>query len=405
MAVIIPIGHDQTVRRLPWVTIAIIAACTLVQFYAQFMAPSAGELRHILEAHQFATGDSAAALERQALELLDKMPLWRFGYHTDAGPGISLVTSAFVHAGWFHLVGNMLFLWLAGSVLEDRWGRLKYFVFYICGAVAANLAFKAMYHGDGTILVGASGAISATMGAFLYYNGSTEITFWYWLMMRTGTFRVAAYFALPLWLGEQILWAFLERQGPGLSGVAYTAHIGGFVFGLGFAIVSGMIFGRGDPDADGPPVAVARPAAATGQSRYDMCMDAIKRRDLATVRTLASRTILDLSRAGDHAGILTMYRAIAANLSSVPLTDGAFVAATVAVDATGDADGYVEIANAFDREQPGSMQLPRVLWRLAQHHRDAGRIDLAVRTLESLAGRFAHDPFGIQAREALDKRR
>ena len=84
-------------------------------------------------------------------------------------------------------------------------------MFYIVGAVAADFAFKALYHGDPTILIGASGAISATMGAFLVFYGNTEITFWYWLYMRTGTFQLAAFFALPLWLGEQVLWAYVGR--------------------------------------------------------------------------------------------------------------------------------------------------------------------------------------------------
>ncbi len=382
---ILPIGHDQLIRRLPWVTISIIAACTLVQLYAQFLAPSTDELRRLLEAHQ----------EQRALALAAQIPWWRLGYHTDAGLGITLVTSAFVHAGWMHLVGNMLFLWLAGSVLEDRWGRAKYLAFYLCGAVVANLAFKAMYHGDATILVGASGAISATMGAFLIYNGAATITFWYWLFMRTGTFTLAAFFALPLWLGEQLLWAYFDQQGRAVSGVAYTAHIGGFAFGFGVAVLASMVFGRA------PPEDAAEAAPAVDLTRFDNCMAAIHRRDLASVRMLGPRTILDLARAGDDARILAVYKAIAANLKSVPLTDGAFVAACSAADALGDGAMYVAIANAFDREQPTSSQLPKILFRLAEHHRDAGRRELAAQALESLATRFPHDPAGIQAREAL----
>ena len=390
---LIPIGHDQEIRKLPYVTIAIIAVCTLVQLYTQFMAPGVGQLQR--------AGDDA-----QLLALLDKLPVWRFGYHTDEGLGISLITSAFVHAGWFHLIGNMLFLWLAGSVLEDRWGGPKYLVFYLASAVVANLVFKGMYHGDGTILVGASGAISGAMGAFLIFYGGTEITFWYWLYMRTGTFRLAAFFALPLWLAEQVLWVMVDGR-SGVSGVAYPAHIGGFVFGLAFGIASNMIFGKRGHD-DSPPIPVATAAgggASPDAARYDKCMDAILKRDLSTTRSLASRVIIDQSRAGEPAKIVAIYTAIAANLSAVPITDGAFSAAAVAAEATHNDDLYVRIANDFDREQPLSAQLPKVLWRLAQHHRDAGRVDQAVATLESLAQRFPHDPFGTQARDALASRR
>src|SRR5207302_2508348 len=142
----------------------------------------------------------------------------------------NLVTCAFVHAGWFHLVGNMVFLWLAGAALEDRWGPIKFGIFYIAGAAAATICFDTLHSDHATVVVGASGAVSAVMGAFLVYFATTQITFWYLWLYRAGTFQTVAYVALPLWLGEQILFRALE--GPSdYSGVAYEAHVGGFVLG------------------------------------------------------------------------------------------------------------------------------------------------------------------------------
>jgi len=370
--VIIPIGHDQSIRRLPWVTISIAAICTIVQLYAQFGAPS---LMAVSE----------------NLALLDKIPVWRLGYHTDdSRQSLALVTSAFVHAGWLHLIGNMLFLWLVGSVLEDRWGRAKFLLFYVASAVVANLAFAAVYHGPTTILVGASGAISGVMGAFLVYYASTQITFAYWMMMRTGTFRLAAYFALPLWLAEQILWFYLDREDGAISGVAYAAHIGGFVFGVAFALATNLIYGKRDHEDDEPaepPLPVATAHRQTG-----------------AIRTQGSREILDLARAGDHVRVLAAFEAVAKDAASVPLTDGAFTAVALAADAAGDAEGYERIAAMFDHEHPTSTRLPKVLWRLAERQRDAGRIDDAVVTLGSLARRFPDDPSGARAAEALQQR-
>ncbi|HEY0252835.1 MAG TPA: rhomboid family intramembrane serine protease [Kofleriaceae bacterium] len=354
---IIPIGHDQSIRRWPWVTGAIVAICTLVQIWAQ-IDPQA----HVLA---------------------------RFGYQTGSGLNLQLVTSTFVHAGWIHLVGNMLFLVLACSVLEDRWGRAKFAVFYVVGGVAATFAFDALYHGEGTLLVGASGAISAAMGAFLVYYASTEITFWYWLMMRTGTFRMAAYLALPLWLLEQFLEMKLSPS-TGVESVAYSAHIGGFTFGVATALVGNMVFGRRDHDGE-----VAAQEPAFYRDRYAKLVRAIHRGD-PDVRALASRMVLVLSRAGNHAMIARLCGEMGAKLA---LTEPAYVAAAAAADPK----LYLAVVAALDRDMPRSSQLPELMWRTVQLHRDARRTDEMFATLEAIAARFPDTPFGIKAAALLEQ--
>jgi len=305
--VILPIGHDRSIARWPVVTIGIIAICTLVQLYATLVAPVT----------------------------------WEWGYHTGSGINVQLVTSAFVHGGWLHLIGNMLFLWLAGAAVEDLVGPVKFAIFYIAGAVAATGVFAAMHSGHETIVVGASGAISAVMGAFLVYFTSTQIRFWYWLMFRTGTFETAAYVALPLWLAEQFLWRSIE--GPSqYSGVAYEAHIGGFALGFGVALVAKMISGTPAPAASAP---------APHYERFDRCMAAIRARDLGTVRTLASRVILDLAREYDHQRVLDVYLALKP-LSQRPLTEAAFAACARAAEAIGNPDLRDEILNDKLRGAP-----------------------------------------------------
>jgi len=153
---------------------------------------------------------------------------------------ISYLTANFLHGGWMHLIGNMWFLWLAGFVLEDVWGRWMYSAFYLMSGVAA-LQFHAWLNpGSITPTLGASGAVAALMGAFLvrFPKMKIEMAWIWWIsifrLMRTGNpfrmlrFKAAAYWLLPLWLGIEVLSGSLFGS---TTGVAHWAHVGGFLFG------------------------------------------------------------------------------------------------------------------------------------------------------------------------------
>jgi membrane associated rhomboid family serine protease len=153
---------------------------------------------------------------------------------------ISYLTANFLHGGLMHLIGNMWFLWLAGFVLEDVWGRWLYSAFYLIAGAAA-LQFHAWLNPGSTVAtVGASGAVAALMGAFLVRFPKIKIDMaWIWWfsilrLLRTGNpfrmyrFKAAAYWLLPLWLGIEILYGTVFGS---MSGVAHWAHVGGFVFG------------------------------------------------------------------------------------------------------------------------------------------------------------------------------
>ena len=142
---------------------------------------------------------------------------------------ISYVTANFLHGGWLHLIGNMWFLWLAGFVLEDVWGRPLFSVFYLIAGAAA-LQFHAWTNvGSLTPTLGASGAVAALMGAFLIRFPNMKIEM-LWLVgfFRTYRFKAAAYWLLPLWLATEV---FSGAIFGGSSGVAHWAHVGGFAFG------------------------------------------------------------------------------------------------------------------------------------------------------------------------------
>ncbi len=230
------------------------------------------------------TGRASVAAEIE--QLTDRIPIVRLGYSTGTGLSWRLFSSAFVHDGWLHLIGNMLFLWLAGAALEDRWGRLRFIAFYLAGAAAATLCFDALHSGPDTILVGASGAISALMGAFLVFFARMRIRFAYWFWTSIGTFELAAYIALPIWLADQLLSLSLRGGSGGVSGVAFTAHIGGFLFGLAAAALA-KLAARQSADADAaapesgptpPPRAIARRAPSAAAKQQPLCRGPSSRR-------------------------------------------------------------------------------------------------------------------------------
>jgi membrane associated rhomboid family serine protease len=155
---------------------------------------------------------------------------------------ISYITANFLHSGWLHLIGNMWFLWLAGAILEDTWGRVIYPLFYL-SAGAAALQFYAWLNPDSlTPAIGASGAVAALMGAFLFRFPTTKIEVAVVFGLRSLTnlamgngirFKAAAYWLLPLWLLMEV---FSGAAYGSSSGVAHWAHVGGFLFGAAVAV-------------------------------------------------------------------------------------------------------------------------------------------------------------------------
>ncbi len=280
---LIPIGHDQqTVRRLPWVTIVIVA-CNLLCFVLvasgakNSEALAAKQIRRVFEYWQerpylnlpddlvdavvppaerarFRTlmeamkGGSiqvdAAERElhqrvldemaRDALAAREAHPFFAWGL-VPAKPRLAaFLSSMFMHAGWLHLLGNMFILYLAGPPIEDAYGRPGFAALYGLAGVAASLAHMAYFPDAAEPLVGASGAVAGVMGAFLIRCTRSKIRFFYWWFVRGGTFDAPAWLMLPLWLLQQLFYASLTKGG---DGVAYWAHVGGFVFGALAALV------------------------------------------------------------------------------------------------------------------------------------------------------------------------
>src|SRR5262249_10589269 len=146
---------------------------------------------------------------------------------------LTLLTAMFMHAGWLHLLGNMLFLYVSGPYLEEAYGKAVFTVGYLLSGAAAT-AGHALADPQGTVpLVGASGAIAAVMGMMLVRLAASKIRFLFLPIVFLPQLRIhlslPALLVLPLWALEQL--AYAARTPSGGGGVAWWAHVAGFVFG------------------------------------------------------------------------------------------------------------------------------------------------------------------------------
>lgn len=153
----------------------------------------------------------------------------RYGFVPAHPTAISYLTANFLHGGWLHLIGNMWFLWLAGFILEDNWGRPIYSIFYLLAGVASMQFYAWCSRGSFTPLVGASGAIAALMGAFLVRFPKIKIEMAFLTLFYRFKFQAAAFWLLPLWLFMEFFYGAAIGAG---DSIAHWAHVGGFLFGM-----------------------------------------------------------------------------------------------------------------------------------------------------------------------------
>jgi len=151
---------------------------------------------------------------------------------------ITILTALFMHAGWMHIIGNMVFLWAFGPQIEDAMGGVRYLVFYLLSGLVASLAQIAAMPSSTVPNLGASGAIAGVMGAFLITYPHDEIR----SLLIIGWFVRVTFIPAALLIGLWFLIQFFSQVGAVADvqggGVAYTAHVGGFVFG----VITGRIF-------------------------------------------------------------------------------------------------------------------------------------------------------------------
>lgn len=283
---LIPIGHESsTVRRLPWITFFILASCFIIhilvtvdlnkrekdlenaarEFLGYYMEHPYLELDQ--EALNLIFGERLTEQIQEQLDIIRKeasrdvilfkeqqqeeldqlseklkaiisnIPYRKYGFIPARQNFLALLTYMFIHSGWFHLLGNLLFLYLTGPFIEDVWGRPFYTAFYLIMGIASALMFAQRYPELTGPLIGASGAIAGVMGAFLIRYWKTKIEFLFILfplIFIRFTFKAPAWLMLPLWFLLEFFNArvmdTINPQGGG--GVAHWAHVWGFVFGV-----------------------------------------------------------------------------------------------------------------------------------------------------------------------------
>ncbi len=161
--------------------------------------------------------------------------VFRYGFRPGSASLLTLFSSMFLHGGWMHLIGNMLFLWIFGDNVEQRLGRIRYLLGYLAAGATATLFFALFVPGSQIPLVGASGAISGVLGCyFLWFPRNQVKTFVFLFPLLMNTFYLPARLVLGFYLVLDNLIPFLINGGRA-SGVAHGAHIGGFLFGLAMA--------------------------------------------------------------------------------------------------------------------------------------------------------------------------
>jgi membrane associated rhomboid family serine protease len=195
-----PIGDDDSARRtVPVVTFALIAVNIL--FF--FVELSGGE---------------------PFIQIWSVVPR-----RLIANPGTdfpTVFTSMFMHAGWLHLLGNMLYLWIFGDNVEDNFGHIKFLIFYLLCGIAATFTQLVFSVGSNVPNLGASGAIAGVLGAYILMFPKGQVK----VLMGTGVIPMPALVVIGLWIVLQFISGFGSIANT--SGVAYMAHIGGFLAGV-----------------------------------------------------------------------------------------------------------------------------------------------------------------------------
>lgn len=205
--VFIPIGDINTRRRVPFVNYLLLAINVWIGLNTLlFMSPARYE-----------------------------WVILRYGFIPAEGFDATVLLSQFLHGGLAHLLGNMLFLWIVGDNVEDKMGHLGYLAFYLSSGVAAAAAHWWMNPLSEIPVIGASGAISGVMAAYAILFSRSRIKILYFIpifvFIEWGVLTVRALWAIGFWFVEQLLLTYLSAGLGERAGVAYGAHVGGFVFG------------------------------------------------------------------------------------------------------------------------------------------------------------------------------
>ncbi len=339
---LIPLGTDRPIRRPSVVTPTLILLC-VASFVIQRWTDSRGTLDD-LEARLWVIGGDGFA--------------W---YRT--------VTYAFLHGDFWHIAGNMLFLWVFGRPVEDRLGRIAFAAFYLAGAVASGLVHAWL---ESAPAIGASGAVSAVTGAFLVLFPRTRIrVLWFFILI---TMMMA-----PAWffIGLQIAWNLLAGATGSAGRVAVFAHLGGYAFGfaVAFTLLATGVLAREPYDL------------------FSISKQAKRRQEFRAAARMGEREsvrrTLERSRAAKGHRSAEPLSAEAEALASAR----AAVSSALSRNAMDEAvNAYRELLRAHAGERSAVTLARNAQYRLGTHLVTQGEETLAIRAFDDFLGAFPHDP-------------
>jgi membrane associated rhomboid family serine protease len=399
---LVPVGTDRPRIRPSYLTIALIAVNLLVYLIGLGLPEETVAVR------------TSAGLFR--------VPIEATTYHLGLWSGqptlLGFFTHMFAHVGILHLAGNMLFLWVFGSLIEDAIGWRLLAALYVGGGIMAALAQLAMARlletsGGNVPMVGASGAVAAIMGLFLLRFYKARVKMFWWFYWFRGTFFVTAVWVLLYWIGKEILEAALDAGEAG--GVAHWAHIGGFAVGAAVAPFLGAVraareeFFTDDPETNVEYVrrnevvaSAERALAAEPGNPYLMlrlaesCQEAGLYERATTEYGRAARTFA--ARGLMPQAMETFSRLLDYNDAAL-LDAPTHLKLALELEKTGRRARAITAFALLAEGRPGVPEAEHALLRLAHlrfHHEH--RPDEALRCLERFLQRYPHSPLADQAR-------
>lgn len=208
----LPLYDDNPIRRPPLVTFGLIGMCVGAFLWQLGQDPD-------VVAYQFGMLPAVLFGEAELPRGLAIIPPWA-----------TIFTSMFLHAGWGHIGGNMLFLWIFGNNVEDLLGRARFLLLYLGGGVAAALVQALSAAHSQVPMIGASGAVAGVLGAYLVTYPRANVHCFIWIVIFFRILAVPAWILLGLWFAMQLLGGL--AAGPAEPGVAFWAHVGGFATGI-----------------------------------------------------------------------------------------------------------------------------------------------------------------------------
>lgn len=225
----VPLRDDNPAQLRPYVTYGLIALNIVIFLYEASLAPE--QLQGFFRVAALVPCELSGSCVSTTSQMI---PEW-----------LTLITSQFLHGGFLHLAGNMLFLWIFGNNVEDKLGHIKYLIFYLACGVLAALTQWYFSMGSQIPSLGASGAIAGVMGAYILRFPRAQIL----TLVPLGPFitfpRIPAFFFLGIWFVQQALYGVASLDAPSQigmesGGIAYWAHAGGFVFGAVLGPILGL---------------------------------------------------------------------------------------------------------------------------------------------------------------------